>query len=67
MRDHQPVHIRAPRAGDGAGLARGWIDAARYYAELAPELFKVPQEAGLAAWLEVRLLNVPPQELILVS
>jgi GNAT superfamily N-acetyltransferase len=67
MRSDEPLHIRAPRVGDGAGLARSWIDAGRYYAELAPDLFQIPQEDGLAAWLEDGLLNVSAEELILVA
>ena len=67
MRNHKPLYIRAPRVGDGAGLARSWIDAARYYAQLAPDLFQVPLEEGLAAWLEEGLLNVSAEELILVA
>ncbi len=67
MPHHEPLYIRAPRAGDGAGLARSWIDAGSYYAQLAPDLFQVPEEDGLAAWLEDGLLNVPSDELILVA
>ncbi len=37
------VFLRAPRAGDGDGLARCWLDAGAYYAAANPELFQVPQ------------------------
>lgn len=36
------VFLRAPRAGDGDGLARCWLDAGAYYAAANPELFQVP-------------------------
>lgn len=43
--------IRSPRAGDGDGLARCWLDAAAYYAALDPDA------DGLAPWLEERALS----------
>jgi len=46
------VKVRAVRPGDGAGCARAWLDAARYYVELDPENFQLPAEAGLAGWFE---------------
>jgi len=49
--------IRFPRAGDGDGLARCWLDAAAYYAALDPDLFGVPDADGLAPWLEERALS----------
>jgi GNAT superfamily N-acetyltransferase len=67
MLDHEALHIRAPQLGDSIGLARSWLDAAIYYSQLAPDLFQVPLEDGLAAWLEDGVLNVPLEELILVA
>ncbi len=46
------ITIRPRQPGDGAGLARAWLDAGRYYAELAPDTFQVPAEAGLVEHLE---------------
>ena len=46
------IIIRSPRPGDGADLARAWMDAGRYYAELAPETFQVPDTEGLAEYME---------------
>jgi GNAT superfamily N-acetyltransferase len=46
------VEVRAIRAGDGAGCARAWLDAARYYVDMEPENFQMPAEAGLAGWFE---------------
>jgi GNAT superfamily N-acetyltransferase len=40
--------VRVARPGDGAGIARVWLDAAAYYAELDPEHFKMPAADGLA-------------------
>jgi len=46
------VEVRALRAGDGAGCARAWLDAARYYVGMDPENFQLPAEDGLAGWFE---------------
>ena len=40
--------VRIARPGDGAGIARIWLDASAYYAELDPGHFKVPDAPGLA-------------------
>jgi GNAT superfamily N-acetyltransferase len=40
--------VRTARPGDGAGIARLWLDASAYYAELDPGHFKVPAAHGLA-------------------
>ena len=39
--------VRIARPGDGAGIARVWLDASAYYAELDPGHFKVPDAHGL--------------------
>jgi GNAT superfamily N-acetyltransferase len=57
MQSPAPVLIREPRAGDGAGLARTWIDAGRYYAQLDATLFQVPVADGLATSLEAWALT----------
>lgn len=41
------VTIRPARPGDGADLARGWLDGCRYYAAQDPERFQVPDDEGL--------------------
>lgn|SRR5215472_1815190 len=51
----EKVTIRPARAGDGAGLAACWVDTGRYYAELAPEHFRVPVVDGLDASFEEAL------------
>jgi GNAT superfamily N-acetyltransferase len=58
MQSQALVLIREPRAGDGDGLARTWIDAGRYYAQLDADLFQVPVADGLAASLEAWALSV---------
>ncbi|WP_242909263.1 GNAT family N-acetyltransferase [Actinomadura terrae] len=49
--------IRAPRSGDGAGIAVAWCDFAEFYQEIAPETFQSPRRDGLDAWLEAKLLT----------
>jgi GNAT superfamily N-acetyltransferase len=56
------VLIRAPRAGDGDGFARSWLDAGAYYAHLNPALFQVPEADGLAQRLEERLLSIASED-----
>jgi ribosomal protein S18 acetylase RimI-like enzyme len=46
------VIVRSARPGDGADLARGWLDGCRYYAALDPERFQIPEADGLAEWFE---------------
>lgn len=47
--------IREARPGDGERLARLWLDSAAYYVERFPAEFRMPDEEGLADWLEARL------------
>ena len=56
------VLIRAPRAGDGDGVARSWLDAGAYYATLNPDLFQIPQADGLAQRLEEWLLSITAED-----
>ena len=44
--------VRAARPGDGPAIARIHLQAARYYAELAPDDFRVPDEEGLGDGLD---------------
>jgi hypothetical protein len=41
--------------GDGADLAQAWLEGGRYYADLNPRRFRVPDEIGLADWIESSL------------
>ena len=56
------VHVRAARPGDGADLARGWLDASRYYAALDPERFQEPESDGLAEWFEELLTRTRSED-----
>jgi GNAT superfamily N-acetyltransferase len=49
------VEVRAVRPGDGAGLARVWLENASYYVGLFPDGFRMPDQAGLVESFEVRL------------
>ena len=49
------VTVRAPRPGDGAGMARVWLSATAYYAGLDPEHFQVPPAEGLGESFEAGL------------
>jgi GNAT superfamily N-acetyltransferase len=46
------IAVRERRPGEGAELARSWVDAGRYYAALAPDTFQVPETDGLAEYLD---------------
>ena len=46
------VKIREFQHGDGGGLAQVWLDTGRYFTQLDPERFQVPDAAGLAEWME---------------
>ena len=46
------ITVRPRRPGDGAELARAWIDAGRYYAALSPDTFQVPETDGLPAYMD---------------
>jgi GNAT superfamily N-acetyltransferase len=46
------ITVRDAAPGDGAGIVRCHEDSARYYVELAPELFRLPDENGLVEFAE---------------
>jgi GNAT superfamily N-acetyltransferase len=46
------ISVRPRRPGDGAELARAWLEAGRYYAALAPDTFQVPEAEGLAEFMD---------------
>lgn len=48
----EDVTIRRASPGDGEGLARIWLENARYYVDLAPDDFRLPRANGLAEFLE---------------
>lgn len=49
------VEIRAARVGDADSLAEAWREFGRYYADINPNLFRIPDSKGLPAWFESRL------------
>jgi len=49
------VQIRPARPGDGEGLARVWLSAGAYYADLDPAHFQVPSADGLAESFEAAI------------
>ena len=49
------VEVRAAQPGEGAGLAEVWLENARYYVDLFPDDFRMPDELGLAESIEERL------------
>jgi GNAT superfamily N-acetyltransferase len=60
--------VRPARPGDGADLARGWLEGSRYYTALDPERFQMPDGDGLAEWFEELLADErPADELWLVA
>ena len=62
------VEVRDAQPGDGAALATVWLDNARYYVELFPDDFRMPDEVGLGEWFEVQLGQPPsPSEVHLVA
>ncbi|MEN3341069.1 MAG: hypothetical protein V7644_473 [Actinomycetota bacterium] len=62
------LEVRSARRGDGAALARVWLDNARYYVGRFPDDFRLPDQAGLAEWFEAKLAMPPSaSELHLVA
>jgi len=63
------VQIRPPRPGDGEGMARVWLSAGAYYADLDPAFFQVPSADGLAESFEadIRATSASGDRLRLVA
>ena len=61
------VSVRSVRPGDGAGCARAWLDAGRYYTALDPRRFQTPAEDGLADWFEQVNAEGRPDALVFVG
>ncbi len=49
------VLVRPARPGDGASLARIHLEGAAYYLAFAPDDFQLPEEDGLATYIEGEL------------
>ena len=61
------IAVRAPQPGDGSGMARVWLGAAAYYADLEPGYFQVPAGEGLAESFEAAFGTVGEDALMLVA
>ena len=61
------VTVRPAQPGDGAGIALLSRDSATYYRELAPDDFRLPDEAGQAEWLDSFLPADGEREIALVA
>ncbi|WUH99075.1 GNAT family N-acetyltransferase [Spirillospora sp. NBC_00431] len=59
--------IRAPRPGDGAGIAVAWCDFAEFYQEIDPDSSRSPRRDGLDAWLEGELLTSDEDRFVRVA
>ena len=62
-----PVTIRAPRPGDGTGMARVWLSAAAYYTGLDAQHFQIPPPDGVAESFEAGFSTSVEDELMLVA
>ena len=49
------IEIRVARVSDAVSLADAWREFGRYYADIDPRRFRVPDADGLPAWFESRL------------
>ena len=56
------VAIRAARPEDAEGLAEAWREFGRYYADIDPNEFRVPNEEGLADWFKSGLTEERPDD-----
>jgi hypothetical protein len=61
------LNVRPARRGDGAGIARVWLSAAAYYAELDPAHFQLPRADGLAGEWDGQLGQDREESLRLVA
>ena len=61
------LKIREARPGDGAAIARVHRETAAYYVDLAPELFRMPDDAGLVEFAEPTAADNSPTSLFLVA
>lgn len=57
----QEVSVRAARAGDGAALARLWVEAGEHHVRLDPEHHRRPDVDGLDEWCEASIEAVARQ------
>jgi GNAT superfamily N-acetyltransferase len=46
------IAVRAPRPGDGPGLAEMHLGTSAYHVEIAPDVYRLPDEEGLVDFFE---------------
>ncbi len=56
------VRVRPAAAGDAEQLAQAWLGGGRELVQLAPERFRVPDEAGLIEFFESDLARLPSED-----
>jgi GNAT superfamily N-acetyltransferase len=61
------VTVRRAAPGDGAGVARAWVSAGAYHAELDPEHFQRPRGPGLAEGWDRRFESADDNAVDLVA
>ena len=62
-----PIRVRAAIAGDGPAIAHAHGENAAYYAALAPDLFRVPDEDGLVEFVEPTPADNSERSLLIVA
>jgi GNAT superfamily N-acetyltransferase len=63
------IRLRRVRDDDADDLAAAWLDQAERYADLAPDVFRVPARDGVGRWLVEQLAAEadPKRRLVLVA
>jgi GNAT superfamily N-acetyltransferase len=62
-----PIRIREATGGDGPAIARAHGESAAYYAGLAPDLFRVPDDEGLVEFVEPTPADNSETSLLIVA
>ena len=61
------IVVRPARPGDGQDIARNGVECTRYYRDLIPDDFRLPDQEGLADWVDSWLPADGESELALVA
>jgi GNAT superfamily N-acetyltransferase len=61
------IRIREATGGDGPAIARAHSESAAYYAGLAPELFRIPDDDGLVEFVEPTPADNSETSLLIVA
>lgn len=65
--DVPEVVIREPKPGDGEGLARMHLGVSAHHVEIAPNIYRLPDEDGLIEFFERVISKIEPTALALVA